>query len=206
MWVCLNTFNYEELLNVIIKEKNLADEIITMDLLSDIFTRIGVNLSRKNMSPPTDHNAFLDLLLVKLQKVRNGLLTEDGRETLIDFICSLDKPFNETHEFFDCLNLVKSYCGFVNDDKQYTIIISKDEIEDLETAIDIKLGNFFNPIEEDDSDIVIEHAIRDLLYPEEQNPSLTWDLRVMNTPGKVVKHGDHLITFPTLFAIVRPQL
>ncbi|WNV45888.1 hypothetical protein [Aeromonas phage AerS_266] len=213
MWIHLDNFKYEELLETIIKEKQLEDTVVTTNILAEVFRKLGRVGKFKKIEVPCKYKTMINNLIDALSLIKNGLDSPDAVEILEDFTKRLSSTFTKTDPMYYALKIVKDFYGTYLDEEEIdtiTIMISPSEIESLMSDIDFEImemvGGDENLEVKDEADILIEKQIREMLYIEENDPNLVWELLVVNDKGPTVKYGDNLIRFPTLVAIVRPTI
>lgn len=213
MWIHLDNFKYDELLETIVTEKQLKDTVLTTELLAEIFRKLGRVGKFKIIETPCKYKTLINNLIDSLSLIKNGIDVPMAAEILNEFSKKLRETFTKEDPMYPVLKLVKDFYGtYLNEDETdtITIMISPGEIESLLTDIDLEIMGIIDNVEEpekkDAADILIERQIREMLYIEENDPNLVWELYVLDTDGPTVKYGDNLIRFPTLVAIVRPTI
>ncbi|UOX39656.1 putative virion structural protein [Aeromonas phage ZPAH34] len=213
MWIHLDNFKYDELLETIVTQKQLKDTVLTTEILAEIFKKLGRVGKFKKIDAPCKYKTLINNLIDALSLIKDGIDSPDCTEILAEFSKKLGQTFTKEDPMYPVLKLVKDFYGTYLDEDEIdtiTIMISPSEIESLLTDIDLEIMDIIDNVEQlekkDEADILIERQIKEMLYIEENDPNLVWELVVLDLKGPTVKYGDNLIRFPTLVAIVRPTI
>lgn len=197
MWVKLNCFNYEELLETITQVKEYADtpNAFTMDELYLIFKKVTLIQERRLSFPKLVRQLGKEVMLRNsASKSIDDLHHSTGLKRLSELLTEVSQTELEPEDL-PIVNLL---------DQDY--LRSPEGIYDVEpdqvAALIDQIEDYIigDGKEYDYADVMIEQVLFSMLSQEERNNDVK--IIVLKVPGQVVQFGNSLITFPIILAEV----
>lgn len=197
MWVKLNCFNYEELLETISRAKEYTDipNAFTMDELYQIFKKITLIQERRLSFPKLVRQLGKEVMLRNSPTKRfDDIHHSSGLKRLSELLTEVTQTELEMEDLPIVALLDESYIR----SPEGLYDIEPDQVAALIDQIeDYIIGD---GKEYDYADIMIEQELYSMLSPDERNNEVK--IVVLPLPGQVVYFGDSLITFPIILAEV----
>lgn len=203
MFVYLNAFDYDELLNGIVTHLGLQDEPLTYEMLLKAFKSVSERLKRRNDFVNnyllTDNDPVGELVDKYLEFKRlSPIDTEMTEQELLVSILTGASPKSIYEGFFVYNVLTKHFPEVGNEKDDYFLDIDPEEASAYAEVV-LELIDEHQLTPQDDLDQFIEKQIKDQLIGDEAG---RLELTVIDSPGKKVNFGNALITFPILLAKV----
>lgn len=197
MWVKLNCFNYEELLETITQVKEYTDtpNAFTMEELYHIFKKVTLIQERRLSFPKLVRQIGKEVMLRNsASKSIEDLHHSTGLKRLSELLTEVAQNELEPEDL-PIVNLL---------DQDY--LRSPEGIYDVEpdqvAALIDQIEDYIigDGKEYDYADVMIEQVLFSMLSQEERNNDVK--IIVLKVPGQVVQFGNSLITFPIILAEV----
>lgn len=204
MYLRLNGFNYQELLNVIIRDKGLEDHDIPFQKLCDTLEEMSKKMNRdfrkaSNQLDPVDKLIFLAVEEQTKQYSIDGSFDEVMAmisDRIINIITSSYDPNNDLVDEFHrrVWDTASELYPTVVVDERLVLTLEVEDFLPLLNEICYAVEREVVEARNEYVETQFQNAIMEQLKFGESPIRLT----VIRQPGNIVKYGDHLITFPIL--------
>ena len=201
MYVHLNCLDYDALMEEIVEYYQLKDTIITNDMISKIFKDIAAKVNPKDRESLTEEEISLVEALMKMglsyrdyDGNDNHDFDDDVTSHTTHLLLSLEEALENPSEVENPVmaEFIDKFLSVFNENDPDEASYFQDAI----ARLGIMVTMYHRPDTEyyTDGELAILKYIECNLMNEENLGSLT----VLDIPGKTIKHGDTLITFPTI--------
>lgn len=206
MFVYLNAFDYNTLIKGFVERLGLQDEPLTYEMLLRRFENVSNRLKARNQiftENLVGTSDIIDQLATQyLTWMKNSPHFHDNtnHEKVLTTLFTGPRP-QSSWEGYEVYQLLTSDFQEVGTPELgFYLDIDQDEAEKIAALVTQTIQRFENnSVEEDNVESFLEECIRAQLVGDE--PGML-ELDVIDLPGKIVKYGNVLITFPILLAKV----
>lgn len=197
MYVHVNNFDYDELLNGLVKHYHLDDVPLTDEIVSKIFESISEKYKLNKRNTMSELEISLVEEFFRVVSLWSDFMPGDDTETFLE---------SKGMEISESLALIEEVflAGVGEEDELNRLFEIATKFEGYDFTDEESIGEFsanlsnlidsYNNMQWTDAELfILGHIDRALMDLE-----ILTDVEVVPVAGKVVKYGDTLITFPII--------